>query len=164
MKKLFLSCALLLLGVSSIIEARHQRCAQRSLKIVGAVVAYNQVAALVNITDAPQQQVLVVRADKALSGKEAGQYLKVIYKYGANEASLPDEVFNGKSRWQFNLTRDCGCDSSLAEGQSKSENEIALPMWKQTVEGEELPQNVKLPCYVLRPKGLTAVSKKSAKS
>jgi hypothetical protein len=159
---LFLSCALLLLGVSSVIEARHQRCPQRSLKIVGAVVAYDQVAALVNITDAPQQQVLVVRADKALP--EAGQYLKVVYKYGANEASLPDDVFDAKSKWRFSLTRDCGCDGSVGENESKTQNEIALPTWKQTIEGEEIPRNMKLPCYVLRPKGLKPTPEKSHKS
>ena len=106
----------------------------------------------------------MVRTDKALPGKEAGHYLKVVYKYGANEASLPDDVFDGKSKWRFSLTRDCGCDGLVGENQSKTENEIALPAWRQTIEGEEIPRNIKLPCYVLRPKGLKPAPEKSHRS
>jgi hypothetical protein len=149
-KYLFLSCALMLLGTSSVIEARHQQCAQRSLKIVGAVIAYSQLAALSNITGAPQQQILLVRSDKALSGQ---QYLKVMYNHGPNEP-LPDEIFSGKGKWRFNLTRDCGCDGSLTENQPKDEKDIALATWIQTNDGQDIPRNLSPLCYVLRPKGL----------
>jgi len=106
----------------------------------------------------------VVRADKILAGKESAQYLKVVYKYGPSERSLPDNAFDGKSKWRFSLTRDCGCDSSLVDDPSKAENEIAIATWIQTVEGEEVPRNMKLPCYVLRPKGLKPAPEKSHKS
>jgi hypothetical protein len=162
--KFFLSATMMLLMMNSAIEARRQHCPRRSLKIIGVVVAYSQVAALVNITDAPQQQVLLVRADRSISGEEPAHYLRVVYRYGIDEASLPDAVFDGKSKWQFRITRDCGCDGSLGENRSRIENEITLPTWRQTGAGEEIPRDVKLPCYLLRPKGLRPSAEKPHKS
>lgn len=157
-KRIFFSSALTLLLMSSVIDARHQHCLKRSVKIVGVVVAYNQLASLVNITDAPQHQFLLVRVDKSVSGE---RYLKIIYKYGVNE-SLPDEVFDGKSKWRFNLTRDCGCDGSPKRNESKTEGEIAVATWKETIEGADVPLDAKLLCYALRPKGFKRVSSSAA--
>src|SRR3954467_10803431 len=98
------------LAVSSTAYPRYRQCTKRSVILVGTVVAYNQLAALVMITDAPGQHELVLRADRALPGKEAGQYVKIVYKHWANEASLPEGLFDGRSKWRFSLKRDYTCD------------------------------------------------------
>jgi hypothetical protein len=137
------------------IGASGLRPKKQSLEAIGSVVAYDQLVPLTNITSAPQSQVLLVRIAKRLKGQEVGPYIKVVYKYGSDEASLPQEIFDGKSQWRFILKRDNGCDSSLGEMKATKpqtkEGEVTLPRLKFTSGTEGLEDKASLPCYVLKP-------------
>ena len=124
--------------------------------VIGTVIAYDQLVPLTNITSAPQSQLLLVRIERRIKGRETARYIKVVYKYGVDEASLPETVFDGKSRWRFILKRDRSCDSSVgqmkaAKHETKERDEVMLPHLKFTSETKGLEDNTNLPCYVLKP-------------
>ncbi len=137
-------------------ESGSMRSEKKSLVVVGTVIAYDQLLPLTNITSAPQSQVLLVRIEKRIQGRESAGYVKIVYEYGADEPSLPKGIFDGKSQWRFLLKRDGRCDSSLremkaAKSQTKEGEEVTLPHLKFTDETERLPDDTILPCYVLKP-------------
>jgi hypothetical protein len=146
---LLIACINPTIGVSGL------RREKQSLEIIGSVVAYDQLVPLTNITSAPQSQVLLVRIAKRIKGQEVGPYIKVVYKYGVGEPSLPQEIFDGKSQWRFILKRDGSCDSSLEEMKATKpqtkEGEVTLPRLKFTSGTEGLGDEASLPCYVLKP-------------
>jgi hypothetical protein len=112
---------------------------------------------LMNITSAPQVQILVVCIRRRIEGQEAEPYIKVVYQYGGDGTALPKEIFDGKSQWRFILRRDDLCDSSLGEMKAtKAQNEegqISLPHLKFTSGMDGLADDLKLPCYILKPDG-----------
>lgn len=132
---------------------------EKRLVIVGTVAGYDQLSSLVSLTSVPQSQLLIVRVKKQIKGREELRYIKVIYKYGANEGPLPKDIFDGTSQWRFTLTRDHSCDClarDLLSEQSKTEDgtEATLPRLKRTNTTEKTPDNANLPCYILRPNDL----------
>jgi hypothetical protein len=142
--------------LNPMVEFGSMRSEKKSLVVVGTVIAYDPLQALTNITSAPQSQVLVVRIEKRIKGRESAGYLKVVYEYGGDQPSLPKGIFDGKSQWRFVLKRDGRCDSSLkemkaAKPQSREEEKVTLPHLKFTDEEERLPDDTTLPCYVLKP-------------
>jgi hypothetical protein len=146
----------LIAWLNPMMEFDSMRSENKSLVVVGTVIAYDQLLPLINITSAPQSQVLLVRIEKRIKGRESAVYVKVVYEYGGDEPSLPKGIFDGKSQWRFLLKRDGRCDSSLREmkagkPQSKEGEEVTLPHLKFTDETEVLADDTNLPCYVLKP-------------
>ncbi len=161
-KQLMLLLALSVIALCGLTVLANER-REKQLVIVGTVAGYDQFLSLVNLTSAPQVQLLIVRVEKRIKGREESRYIKVIYKYGTDEPSLPEEIFNGKSQWRFTLTRDHSCDCSVREMQSKQIEgeggaEATLPRLKRTNATEEIPNNANLPCYALRPSDLKPAS------
>ena len=152
---LFLIVALVIACINPTTGVGSLRSKKQSLEAIGTVVAYDQLVSLTNITSAPQSQVLLVRIAKRIKGQKVGPYIKVVYKYGANEPSLPQEIFDGESQWRFILKRDNGCDSLLGEMKATKpqtkEGQVTLPRLKFTRETEGLRDEARLPCYVLKP-------------
>ena len=62
------------------------------LVITGRVVAYDQLIALSNITSAPALEVLLVRVETRLKGREDSRLIKVKYEYMGDNLKLPSGV------------------------------------------------------------------------
>ena len=110
------------------------------------VVGYDELAPLMNLTSAPQIEVLIVRVMKLIKGKEQSDYIKVIYQHLHNQPDLPKEFFDSRHLWRFTLTRASSDDLSCKG---------PLPRLRPATgaETEQLPGNTSLPCYILRPGG-----------
>lgn len=127
----------------------------QSLEAVGTVVGYDQIVPLTNITWVMQSQVLLIHISKSIKGRAAGPYIKVVYKYAANDSPLPQNFFDGSTQWRFILKREISCDTSLREMKAikphTTEGEATVPRLKFTGETEMIEDEVSLPCYVLKP-------------
>jgi len=123
------------------------------LILTGVVVGYDESLSLVNVTSAPQLQVLIVRIVRSLKGHEESRYIKVVYQYMHNDPTLPKEIVDGKTQWRFELTRAAAQDQSCMG---------PLQGLKQTpgADAEEIPNDSNLPCYVLQPGGIKLDSNK----
>jgi hypothetical protein len=155
----FLVVVLLIVFASPIARAGGESCGKQDLVITGVVVGYDQLIQLANITSAPQVNVLVVRIEERIKGREESRYIKVIYEHLSGEATLPSEIFDGKNRWSFKLGRQTSCDSSLqalesASGKTEDGTEVSVPRLKRTpgAEAENIPADAMLPCYKLSPR------------
>ena len=152
MQSALMSVTLLLSNPVSLVHGTNK---DSMLTIVGPVVAYERsLTALVQLTFVPNTEVLIVRVDKLIKGKEQAHYLKVVYRYGTDEPSLTKEVLDSSSQWRFRLKRDHNCDSSV--GQMKSvktpeEEEVTFLGLKFTGKTEGLTDDTNLPCYLLEP-------------
>lgn len=146
---------LLVISTASAVSISGKRQKRHKLVITGRVVAYNQLISLSNITSAPRLEVLLVRVETRIKGREDSRFIKVNYKYMGDDMKLPIEVFDSKSKWRFALLRDTTCDGSLRslqETKPKAETEISLPHFKSTAgaETEEIPLDANIPCYELQ--------------
>lgn len=137
---------------------------RHDLIVLGRVVAYDQLSSLMDITTAPRLEVVIVRIDKRIQGREDSRYVQVRYRHLGDDTRLPSEVFDSKNRWRFVLVRDNSCDASFrvlqhTKVKPADETEISLPHFKPTVgaETEEIPLDQTLPCYLLRPGALKSV-------
>jgi hypothetical protein len=141
----------------------------KSIVAVVRIIAYDQYAPLMSITAAPQSQPLLVRLQKRIRGRENSPYIKVVYRYGINEMSLPEKLYDGKSLWRFILMRDHDCDSSLREmslvknTHKQEQGNVTLPRLNFVNETESPRNDVILPCYELRPSNFALVASGSAK-
>lgn len=138
---------------SSIIFADHGGREKGEVLIVGSVVAYDERVSLANITSAPQLQILIVRIVKRLKGREESRYVKVVYEHMPNEGKLPSEVFDGKWQWRFELMK-----AAVQDQRCKG----PLQGLKRTTgaEGEQIPSDTSLPCYLLRSGDLKVYDKR----
>src|SRR5690349_3038411 len=145
----------LLLVLANPASVVHGGSKQPGLTIVGPVVAYERsVTQLAQLTFVPNREVVIVRVDKLVKGREQARYLKVVYNYGTDEPSLMKEILNSQKQWRFRLKRDQSCDSSI--GQMKTvepaTKEGALVSGLKFIsETEVLPDETSLPCYELKP-------------
>ena len=136
----------------------------KKLKTVGTVIAYNlPVSGLAMLTSVPIEQFLVVRIDKPVNRKRTLRYIKVSYRRWFNEPELPSGVLDGGNKWHFVLSRDSSCDGSVRElestkGKTEDGKEVILQLLRRTMGAEEaVPDELILPCYVLRPGDLKPV-------
>ncbi|HEX8286725.1 MAG TPA: hypothetical protein VF556_01940 [Pyrinomonadaceae bacterium] len=134
---------------------------KKNIKIVGKVVGFDSLAALSNITYAPQSQLLILRIDNLLKGKEKARHIKIVYEYFSTEAAYLSELLSDKNqKWKLNIARDASCDSTLKESKySKSysidnKEELLINRLKDVDGLENIPENTKLPCYILKNNGI----------
>jgi len=133
---------------------------KKDLRIVGRVVAYDQLISLMQITTSSLMEVLIVRVDKRIQGVEKSPYVQVKFRALGDDKGLPPGVFDSKKRWRFTLVRDSTCDASFRTLQNTTdkpdENEISLPHFKPTTGSEldAIPLDKMLPCYLLQPGSL----------
>jgi len=156
MKKLtlFLSTALLAVAIGG--PVRTQEPAPDKIVAVAEVVAYNlDPTSLVNLTSTYNNDVVLVRVNRSLSGDVKVKYLIVRYEHWTDESPLPREFCEPKSQWKLELRRDSGCDSSMTELLSKERNPGLVLIPGPSLNEAREHQTEVLPCYVLRPKGLT---------
>ena len=153
---------LLVVFVGSFIDARERQTVKEQLKINGRVVGYDQSISLTGLTSSPKIDVLIVHIEKIIKGHEEANYIKVLREYWKDDLSLSKDLTNGKKEWTFLLTKEQGCDGSLREMQSPSKKpsertEIQVPRYKPSTgaEAEKIPEDLKLPCYRVRPDGVT---------
>ena len=143
-----------LVAVSQMTCSAFQQSQRHSQKVVGAVVAYDRMLPLANITSAPQLQILVVRSHVKTGGKEEIRYFRVVYKRFQSEPDLPVGVFDGRRMWRFDLI-EAPPEEDACKG--------PLHDRKRTVgsESTEVPDAAGLPCYLLRPDGVKTYTGKS---
>jgi hypothetical protein len=126
---------------------------REKLKTIGEVVGYDRFASLMNITSAPQSQMVIVRTMKKIKDSQIQSYIIVVYKSSAVK-SLPKEMFDGKSRWKFWLTRDENCDSRWIDIKSLKNTEGNQNLkdnsrFEWTSSKQNIADEIKLPCYIL---------------
>ena len=145
----------LLLVLANPVSLVHGGSKQPGLTIVGPVVAYERsVLQLAQLTFVPNKEVVIVRVDKLLKGREPARYLKVVYNYGTDEPAFEKEIFDSRKQWRFRLKRDQSCDSSIGQMKSvepQSKEGPAVSGLKFTSETDVLPDETSLPCYELKP-------------
>jgi hypothetical protein len=126
---------------------------KEKLKATGEVVGFDRFASLTNITSAPQSRTLIVKLNKLIKGKQSHPYTIVVYKSWGGEPLLPEEMFNGKSKWKFKLTSENSCDSTWKDITSL-ENSQENQDFKGNSRFEWIPvkpdvaDNANLPCYI----------------
>jgi hypothetical protein len=157
---------LLVVFVGSFIDARERQTVNRQLKINGRIVGYDQSVSLTGLTSTPKIDVLIVRVEKIIKGQEKANYIKVLREYWKDDFSLSKDLTNDRKEWTFLLTKAQGCDESLREMQFPSKKtsegtEIQVPRYKPSTgaEAEGIPEDLKLPCYRVRPDGITPLKK-----
>ena len=136
-------------------------CKEDELRVKGTIVGFDSLASAGNITYAPQSQLLVVRINKTISGREQSRYIIVVYEYFASEDKfLPDLVSGNKKRWEFMLSRRASCDNPLmkiryAKGFSLDGKEIFKVLRLEDTGGlDDIPESKILPCYEVTTNGL----------
>lgn len=131
------------------------------VRLRGTIVGFDSLASSGNITYAPQSQLLIVRINKMISGREQSRYIIVIYEYFASEDRfLPDLISGRQKRWEFVLSRRTSCDNPLAKiryakGFSLEGKEIFKVLRLEDNGGlDDVPDSKILPCYEVRTEGL----------
>ena len=129
------------------------------LKIIGTIIDYDgSVSRALGTAEGVKYEILLVRVDKVLNGKEKSNYIRVNYVYGYDIPPLPDEIFKGIKQWSFELKRDTDYDAPLREMlyvEAKDENGKELPPVPVLVrvpgaENEKLPtEDTIIPTYKL---------------
>lgn len=139
--------------------------AEEQLKITGKVVAYDPSTSLISLTSAPKLEILVVRIEERVKGREESRYVKVLYKHMENNPTLPERVFDGKSLWSFALRREPSCDGPMKalpslRSHTGDGSDMPLPRLKRTLgaESEKITDETNLPCYSLRSSDLRPVT------
>jgi hypothetical protein len=167
MKNIFISliCLILIALCCDPTNAQSVSDKKRKIKIIGTVIGFDSFAATGNLTFAPQSQLLIVRIDKSLKGKEKAQYIKIIYEYFSSEDTfLPNLISSEKKQWKFNLVKENSCDSSLQEvkyGKSTSldgKEEIKFLRLKDIGGLKNISESIELPCYILKSDGLKLIN------
>ena len=104
-----------------------------------------------NLTWGIQIEILVIRVEKSIAGRESSKYLKVVYEHLHGQPNLPKEIYDGRSSWRFALTKASTDDDSCSG---------PLTQITRTVGAQEepLPNDVSIPCYVLQPGHVKRVS------
>lgn len=92
------------------------------IKLSGTVVAFEQSPWHISkLTSVEKSEVMIVRVNKVIKGKEQSKYIKVIYRYLSEKNALPEKVFSSDNEWNFALTRNSSCDNSIAKTYPKSQ-------------------------------------------
>src|ERR1044071_5529669 len=89
-----LMIALFITNPTSLVHGKNK---QSRLMIVGLVIAYEiSVTRLAQLTFVPNREVVIVRVDKLIKGREEARYLKIVYTAGTDQPSLSKEIFDGR--------------------------------------------------------------------
>ena len=156
---------LMLLSLNGVAIGATPRCVQEDeldhIVIFGTVIAYNlSLLSVVKLTSVPNNDLILVRVNRSVSGQLKSRYAIVRYEYWNNEPRLPDGFHNAKAQWRLELKRDSLCDRSVSDVLSRKNSPGAVILrplqWKQMKRGRLL--NEMIPCYVLHPTGLSLYS------
>lgn len=125
---------------------------KRRLVVNASIIAYDESASLVNITSAIQIEVFIVRIKKIIKGQEKMQYIKVVYQHMHKEQNLPAKIYDSHYSWQFSLVK---------AATNKVSCKGPLKHLKPTLgaENEKYPEDITLPCYILRPGDVKNIEK-----
>jgi hypothetical protein len=127
-----------------------ERPRKQGLIVTAVPVRYDALAPLANLTFGTQIEVLIIRVQKLITGREPSKYLKVVYQHLHGQPDLPREIYERQSLWRLALTKaskdDVSCNGPLSE----------LTPTPGT-QPEQLPDDAGVPCYVLRPGQLQKV-------
>jgi hypothetical protein len=131
-----------------------------TLRIVGSIIGFDAYSHLINQPESVAYEILLVRVDRILAGKENAKYIRVQYTYGPGEPALPSQIFDGGRQWRLLLSRDANYDLPLREllyNGARDERGKDLPPILRLkrlpgAENEHLPPaDTVIPCYAIRP-------------
>ncbi len=141
--------------------ARLENSGTPKLKIIGTVIGYDgSVSRSLGVAEGMKYEILLVRVDKVLKGKEKSKYIRINYVYGYDIPPLPDEIFDGVKQWSFELKRDTDYDDPLREmlyvraEDEKGKELPPVPVLARVpgAENEKLPtEDTIIPAYKLIP-------------
>jgi hypothetical protein len=129
------------------------------LRVVGTVVGFDPSSNLVLGFESLRGDLLLVRVDKVLAGKEKAKYIKIHYQYFPGEPPLPRKMFEHKTQWCFWIKREPYDDYPLRQllyTEARDESGKVLPPDVRMervpgMENEQLPpENTILPAYEIR--------------
>jgi|SRR3712207_757247 len=129
---------------------------KETVRVEGRVVAYDGLSGLTWAGDG-QTEILVVKVSKVRKGKEESEYIKAHYTHAHYEPT-PAKLLDGRLTWRFGLVRLNVCDGKLddieylmiQEGDSpKHKSDVKRLKATEGAEGEKLPMDKTLPCYLL---------------
>ncbi len=138
--------AVVLIGYALSAHISEARSGRKEVKFSGQVVAFDQTANLLNLTSAPQLQVLVVKVDDA-KRKELPPYVKVVVSRFYGEPELHSTVFEPGNRLRFVVWSN---PKMLEICRS------ALPhiRWLAPNKESDIPSMDSLKCFESRPQSL----------
>ncbi|HKR02654.1 MAG TPA: hypothetical protein VJT09_18390 [Pyrinomonadaceae bacterium] len=88
-------------------------------------------------------KIFYIRVERVLKGKSTAKYIRIAYGYNPSSAPqyiLPIEMFDGKTRWKFDLSEYSAFDAKVAV--SKSEGDWIDTKNSKKIKGSEiLPEN-----------------------
>ena len=94
----------LVLSLPAITLERLANARSQEVTVTGRVVAeLRTVASLMQLTDVPNLQIVIVRTEESRKHAETPRYLKVHYEYSKEESSLSKEVLDARKEWRFRL-------------------------------------------------------------
>jgi hypothetical protein len=159
--KLFIAAVIILfmsstLTVSSSLPQR--------VEVSGFVVAKHKLMGKSLSKDNLQTEMVILRLEKHEKLASESLYLIVYYQHRLDEPALPAEFFRFGKQWRLILARVSGCDSTVKklitiynEKGEASYSEENLHVLLDVAEGEQIPMEKVLPCYVLEPSNIKSL-------
>lgn len=125
------------------------------LKLVGTVVAVEELYGHIYSSEKINTSYLIVRVDRIIKGQENSRYILISYKWRLKDKL--DPFSKRATQWELNLTKTKGCPKMLRELQYvefglEGTTTGIMPRFRRTwgVEFELLPFDIPLPCYESR--------------
>jgi hypothetical protein len=132
--------------------------AKPNLRLNGSIVAYGiapeeSQGSFLGITS-----ILIVKISKVLKGQETSKF--IIVRFTGKKSNYFDSEFTGKEIFKLNLERTDFCDDfieSLLYTRTFDENEIVKKersdlKFVSGINENEIPADLKMPCYFISPK------------
>lgn len=85
----------------------------------------------------------------------------VRYEFWTDESPLPTKFRDHQLHWRLELTRDSKCDQSMADALSQEKAPSLVLVPGNPLDQEKRQSREVLPCYVLRPNGLTQYKRRN---
>jgi hypothetical protein len=133
----------------------------KSFKITGEVIAYIKSDFLMKPHGfVPNGEEFIVKVKRSKNNKE--EYIKLLNEYLEDKSDLPENIYSGKGRWKFTVTRRVDCDlvlrpdySALTMTSNNNDKEKWImdePPKVNFIRPEEeknIPSDKVLPCYLI---------------
>jgi len=125
--------------------------------IAGTVVAYD---VGLQLSNGSCRQTIIVRTRKGINQTQENDYIIVRFEASCMKL-IPERILKTAPQWKFSLTRNVNCDELLDELLYMKQLNPTGDVYRYprvtfvpSAEGEKVPRDKKLRCYLLQPGGL----------